>query len=530
MQRFLGTSTALAAALLVAACGGGGGTPDVLGTQNNSPAAGDLLQNPPPRITAIDAAYFTASLNASTSGKTLLALAGTPKCDVNVQYIQYGTVGGAAEATTASGVLMTPSGSAAGCSGARPLVLYAHGTATEKRYNLADFSDKTNPASGEASMLAAMYAAQGFIVVAPNYAGFDSSSLGYHPYLNAAQSAAEMQHALAAARKALPNLLNSVSESGKLFLAGYSQGGHVAMATHKALQAAGVSVTAAAPMSGPYALSAFGDAIFYGNVDLGSTLFVPMMITSYQRAYGNLYTQLSDVYDPAYAAGMDAILPNAQPYTTLMATGKLPQTALFNSTPPATAFASITPPTGTGATDALFKLGFGNPSLINNATRAAYLADAQANPDGAVPTTTTGAQPTSPAHPMRVALKKNDLRNWTPTRPVLLCGGSNDPTVFFKPNTQLMQGFWSAPSPMAMGSGLLTVLDVDSAATGSSDTFAAVKAGFAQAKTAIASAAVAAGATDSGASALTQAYHSTVAPFCNAAARGFFQTVLAAGL
>ena len=34
-------------------------------------------------------------------------------------------------------------------------------------------------------MIAAMYAAQGFIVVAPNYAGYDISTLGYHPYLNA---------------------------------------------------------------------------------------------------------------------------------------------------------------------------------------------------------------------------------------------------------------------------------------------------------------------------------------------------------
>ena len=27
-----------------------------------------------------------------------------------------------------------------------------------------------------------MFAAQGYIVVAPNYAGYDISTLGYHPY------------------------------------------------------------------------------------------------------------------------------------------------------------------------------------------------------------------------------------------------------------------------------------------------------------------------------------------------------------
>ena len=36
------------------------------------------------------------------------------------------------------------------------------------------------------------------------------------------------------------------------------------MATHRAMQAAGMTVTASAPMSGPYALSAFVDAVFRG--------------------------------------------------------------------------------------------------------------------------------------------------------------------------------------------------------------------------------------------------------------------------
>ena len=31
--------------------------------------------------------------------------------------------------------------------------------------------------------MAAVFAAQGYIVVAPNYAGYDGSTLDYHPYL-----------------------------------------------------------------------------------------------------------------------------------------------------------------------------------------------------------------------------------------------------------------------------------------------------------------------------------------------------------
>lgn len=532
--------TAVSAATLVCvltACGGGGGSADNQGTVTVSPARGDLIQNPPPRITSLTAADLTASLKASPTGQGLLAVAGTPTCGVDVQYIQYGTVGGAGEATDASGVLMTPSGGA-NCTGARPVVLYAHGTTTAKSYNLANLSDNTNAAYNEAILIAATYAAQGFIVVAPNYAGYDSSKLSYTPYLNADQSAKEMQDALAAGRKALPGLLQPVTDSGKLFITGYSQGGHVAMATHRDMQAAGKVVTASAPMSGPYALSAFGDAIFYGNVNIGSTLFTPLQINSYQKAYGNLYANLTDIYEAPYAAGLDTLFPTDTPLATLFAQGKLPQTALFNRIPPTApagappflqpTLNAITPPTTPAAQAPLFALGFGANNLLTNNARLSYLLDAIANPDGAVPRVTTGAQATAPANTLRIALKRNDLRNWQPRSPVLLCGGNGDPTVFFSLNTQLMQGFWSAPSPAALPAGLLTVVDVDSAPASAADPFAAAKVGFGQAKAQTAQAAVAAGATDGGAGAVIGNYHGgLVPPFCNATARGFFQQVLA---
>jgi len=220
---------------------------------------------------------------------------------VSFRYFEYGTVGGAGEATNASGALMVPSGTAAGCSGPHPIVLYAHGTTTDRGYNIADITNPARPGASEGTLLAAMFAAQGFIVVAPNYAGYDVSRLSYHPYLNADQQSKDMIDALTAARKALP--ATGGQDNGKLFITGYSQGGHVAMATHRALQALGQRVTASAPMSGPYAMGAFGDAIYYGNVDLGATVFAPMLATSYQKAYGNIYTQPSDLFEAAYAPG-----------------------------------------------------------------------------------------------------------------------------------------------------------------------------------------------------------------------------------
>jgi len=505
-------------ALLLAACGGSG---DPLGTQSANPARGQLMQNPPPRIIAVSAAEFKGSLAASESGKDLLKLASDPVCGVDVNYIKYGTVGGKGEATNASAALMVPTGSDARCSGPRPIVLYAHGTTIEKRYNLADWIDRTNPAFSESTMLAALYAAQGYIVVAPNYAGYDSSTLDYHPYLNADQQSKEMMDALKAAQAALPGLLSLTTASAKLFVTGYSQGGHVAMATHKALQAANIQVTASAPMSGPYALAAQSDATFLGQVNAGSTIFTPMIITSAQKTYGNIYSTPGDFYESAYATGIESLLPGPYNWTTIFS--KLPQTALFSSTAP-TGMGAITPPTGNGASDALFASGFGTANLIKNSARASYVADAMANPDGAIAGTTL--QPaTNPLSPLRIAAKANDLRGWTPTSPVLLCGGNGDPTVFYAVHTRVMKTLWTGLGP------LITELDVDSAASGS-DPFQAVKAGFASAKTATGtaaySAAVAAGkgANDAAAAAATAvvgSYHGTlVPPFCNVAARAFF--------
>jgi dienelactone hydrolase len=512
----------LGTAVVLAGCGGGsGGDPGSAGAQDTSGDRGSLLQNPPVRLTALSAVDFKASLQTSATGQNLLAIAGAPVCDIDVQYLQYATVGALDEKTTATGVLMTPSGADPKCAGPRPVVMYAHGTNITKSLNMAALNDTSNAAYRESVQIAAIYAAQGYIVVAPNYAGYDSSTLSYHPYLNADQSSKEMIDILTAAKKALPTLLNPAADNGKLFITGYSQGGHVAMATHRAMQAAGIKVTAAAPMSGPYALAAQGDATYLGSINAGSTVFTPLLTASYQKAYGNIYTAPEDVYETAYATGIETLLPGAYDFTSVVTSGKLPQLTLFSSTPPTAPEGS--PPSLqptlnaiTTSTNALFAAGFGTTNLIKNSARLSYLLDAFANPDGLVPTPTTGAAAGTPTHPLRMAGKKNDMRNWKPAAPVLLCGGNADPTVFFSVNTQGMQGLWTNPaSPLVLPAGLLTVLDVDSAPTGATDPFAAAKLGFAQAKAAAAAA--------GGAQGVVTAYHGgLVPPFCNVASRGFF--------
>jgi hypothetical protein len=151
---------------------------------------------------------------------------------------------------------------------------------------------------------------------------------------------------------------------------------------------------------------------------------------------------------------------------------------------------------------------------VSNAYRLSYLRDAQSAPDGGFPITTTGVPPASPANTLRQDLKTNDLRNWSPTAPVLLCGGNADPSVFFL-NTQLIQQYWATNTP----SGRVTVLDVDS----SGGPYADIKNAFRAAKDLIALNAIVHGATDGGAAAVREIYHATlVPPFCLMAVTSFF--------
>jgi hypothetical protein len=282
------------------------------------------------------------------------------------------------------------------------------------------------------------------------------------------------------------------------------------------MQAAGVALTAAAPMSGPYALSAFGDALFEGEVSMSAPLNITLLASSYQHAYGNIYGSTSAVFAPAYAAGIDTLLPSTTPIGDLEAQGKIPS-ALFSSTPPDPAYAALTPATAPANLAAVFAAGFGANFLIANSYRLTYLQDALATPDGGFPTATNGLPPANPVNTLRQAFKTNDLRTWAPTVPVLLCGGDSDPTVFYF-NTQLIQTYWAATAPMAP----VTVLDVDTPVA-ANDPYANLKTGFVVAKDTVIAAALAGGATDGGTGAVLDRYHAgLVPPFCLSAAKAFF--------
>jgi len=179
----------ICAAALLSACGGSD-------TGNGS------LKEIPVLVTTIPKAALDAS--------GLIGLSGPAKCDVKVIGLNYVTPGAKGERSNASGVLLLPTGT--GCTAPAPLVAYAKGTDVQKNRTLAD------PKDAETGLLAAMYAGQGYAVVATDYLGFAKSTYSFHPYLHADSQATSVIDSIRAARRAVT--YEGGSLNGKVMLTG----------------------------------------------------------------------------------------------------------------------------------------------------------------------------------------------------------------------------------------------------------------------------------------------------------------------
>jgi pimeloyl-ACP methyl ester carboxylesterase len=315
------------------------------------------------------------------AGSFITDLGGPPQCDVVLYSITYETVGVSGEPANASAAFYVPG---AGCHGPFPLVGYSHGT-TVVRSESMTHAASTSPAgtfvNPESLYVAAIWAAHGYAVAATDYLGLGLSSYPFHPYVHADSEATAVVDAMRAARSVSQAL--HVRFNGKVFLNGYSQGGHSTLATERTIEsqnAGEFNLTAVGPDSGPYSL----DQSIVGSIGAqsqGGAIYSTYLLTAYQKIYGNVYDDPADAFRSPYSNYVQNLLPVANPK----------QAAALS--------------------------GHTLPILVSRLFQPSFLSAIKSDPSNGV----------------RVDLYENSLlHGWKAKTPQFFCGGKDDPVVNFQ--------------------------------------------------------------------------------------------------
>jgi len=299
-----------------------------------------------------------------------------PQHAVTVHKIVYETVGPWGGKVQASGLIVVPQTSGP----AWPLVSYQHGTMTLK-------SDAPSAAPLGEGVLGLVFASTGYAAVLPDYLGLgDSSDTQF--YLHARTTATTGVDLLRAARTFCAN--QGIPLNGKVFLCGFSQGGHATLAMLREMEAFHASeftVTAAAPMAGAYDLSGEATADFLSGRP-NSGVFFSLLLASYQAIY-RLAPSWTDLLQSPYDTNIPPRLNGQSSFQEIE---------------------SVLP--ASGALDAL---------------QPQYLAAFRNQPD----------------HPLRLALRDNDVIGWKPLAPIRLYHCHADEVVLFTNSVVAMNSFKS---------------------------------------------------------------------------------------
>ena len=284
---------------------------------------------------------------------------------VSVYKLRYATTDAFGEPTVASGALVLPD--TPECYHA--LACYMHGTILER--------DNVPSRLSSEILVGYFLGAYGYVAVLPDYLGLGDSP-GMHPYIHADTEASASLDMLRAAREFCEQqdmLLN-----GQLFLAGYSQGGHACMATHKLIEeqhADEFTVTASAPCSGPYDVSGVQAQVMVDTVPYPAPYYLPYVLFAYREVYPWLYDSWDEVLQEPWAT----VLP-----------------PLFDGTH------------SSAEVDAVM------PSVPSQILQDSVLQAFSNDPD----------------HPFRLALQENDLYDWAPQAPVRMLFCEADSHVFYE--------------------------------------------------------------------------------------------------
>jgi hypothetical protein len=247
------------------------------------------------------------------------------------------------------------------------LLSYQHGTLVLTNDVPSAMTEQILPGVGFASL--------GYAVAMPDLLGLGDSP-GLHPYHHARSEATAGVDMLRAVRTWCET--NDIALNGQLFLIGYSHGGHATMALHREIESFHADefvVTASAPMAGAHDLSETTAGDLLSGRSMPNPYYLVYLLAAYQEVY-----RFSDQLADLLAAPYDSTLP-----------------PLLNGTNSGDAINLAMP------SDARLIL---KPSLL-----AGFESDGQ--------------------HPLRLALRDNDLIHWTPMAPVRLYHCRADQDVIF---------------------------------------------------------------------------------------------------
>ncbi len=293
---------------------------------------------------------------------------------VDLYKVSYTTTGSDMLPDTASGLLCIPDI----IEGPRPLLNYQHGT-TDGR------NDVPSNLSGNEYLLAASFSSLGFIAFAPDYLGMGESR-GFHPYVHAETEASATIDMMAAVYSYLEE--QEVPFSDQLFLTGYSQGGHAAMAVYQELEANYADqydVTAALPMSGPYNISGVMLDLVLSEEEFFYPAYLVYTVLGIQAVEPDFFPDLSAIFREEYLADIQDFAATGEGLFTLNVNLLTIMTNKY----------------GSSSANLLF-----TPEI---------LADIAANEE----------------HPFRLELQKSDVYDWTPTSPTLMLYCEDDDQVSY---------------------------------------------------------------------------------------------------
>ena len=244
---------------------------------------GDIIDSE--LLSEISQAQFDLLLSfANLQSGTDIAL--SAKNDIQVYAVNYQTIDPAGELTLASALIALP----ADTEHSYPLIAYQHGSETLRA---------EVPSQNSLDLPTLALAASGYVVVSADYLGLGESQL-LHPYVHGHTLATTIIDGLRSARHLAAE--QGIQLNKQLFLAGYSEGGYATMAAHKELQAHYAdefTVTASAPIAGPYDLSGTMRQLLLDEASLPSPFYFPYTVLAYNQVYG-LSDQLSDFFQSPY--------------------------------------------------------------------------------------------------------------------------------------------------------------------------------------------------------------------------------------